>query len=68
MIYKVYYQESKKEAPVREHTKTTYVEANSEREVRQTLKDRPYNIEFVQAVLENHLEYEKQSPNFKVEN
>ncbi|WP_335870445.1 DNA-dependent RNA polymerase subunit epsilon [Bacillus sp. 2205SS5-2] len=68
MIFKVYFQESKQEAPVRENTKTIYVEADSERDVRLSLKDRPYNIEFIQSVQEDYLEYEKQNPNYAVEN
>lgn len=68
MIYKVYYQENKNEIPVRENTKSLYVEASSEREVRTYLKDRNYNIELVQLLEGAHLEYEQNSPNFKVEN
>ncbi|WP_203362171.1 DNA-directed RNA polymerase subunit epsilon [Bacillus sp. REN10] len=67
MIFKVYYQEQKEEVPVREHTRVLYTEANSEREVRESLKNRPYNIEFVQKIENSYLEYEKQSPNFKLE-
>ena len=68
MIYKVYYQENKNEIPVRENTKSLYVEASSEREVRAYLKDRGYNIELVQLLEGAHLEYEQNSPDFKVEN
>lgn len=68
MIYKVYYQESVTEIPVRENTKTLYLEASSEREVRFYLKDRNYNIELVQLLEGNYLEYEQNSPNFSVEN
>lgn len=68
MIYKVYYQESNLEIPVRENTKTLYVEASSEREVRQYLKDREYNIELVQLLEGNYLEYEQASPNYRLEN
>ncbi|MBM7647287.1 DNA-dependent RNA polymerase auxiliary subunit epsilon [Bacillus ectoiniformans] len=67
MIFKVYYQEKKNEVPVRENTRVLYTEAGSEREVRHALKSRPYNIEFVQKVANSFLEYEKQSPNYKVE-
>jgi DNA-dependent RNA polymerase auxiliary subunit epsilon len=67
MIYKVYYQENVLEVPVRENTKSLYIEASSEREVRYTLKDRKYNIEFVQLLEGNHLSYEQASENFKVE-
>ncbi len=67
MIYKVYYQENANEIPVRENTKSLYLEAASEREVRQKLKDRNYNIEFVQLLEGNYLEYEQASANFVLE-
>ncbi|WP_100330762.1 DNA-dependent RNA polymerase subunit epsilon [Bacillus xiapuensis] len=67
MIYKVYYQETKEEIPVREHTKVLFTEAASERKVRQALKNRPYNVEYVQPMDDAYLEYEKQSPDFKLE-
>ncbi|KKK34360.1 hypothetical protein WQ57_22660 [Mesobacillus campisalis] len=66
MIFKVYYQEEIKEVPVREKTKTLYIEAGSEREVRTKLKNRPYNIEYVQAVEGSYLEYEQQKEYFEV--
>ncbi|MDN4492357.1 DNA-dependent RNA polymerase subunit epsilon [Ureibacillus aquaedulcis] len=68
MIYKVYYQENAQEVPVRENTKSLYLEAASEREVRNYLKDRNYNIEYIQLLEGNYLEYEKNSPNFQLEN
>lgn len=68
MIYKVYYQEDALEVPVRENTKTLYLEATNERDVRTKLKDRNYNIEFIQLLEGNYLEYEQNSPNFKLEN
>lgn len=68
MIFKVFFQEIKTEVPVRERTKTIYVEAGSEREVRTKLAGRMYNIEFVQKLDEAHLEYEKSSENFVLEN
>lgn len=67
MIYKVYYQENKYEVPVRENTQVLYVEADSKREVRQSLKDREYNIELIQLLEGNYLEYEQASTNFKLE-
>ncbi|MBT2756182.1 DNA-directed RNA polymerase subunit epsilon [Mesobacillus foraminis] len=66
MIFKVYYQEQLKEVAVRENTQTLYVEAGSEREVRTKLSDRPYNIEYIQAVEGSYLEYEKQKEDFEV--
>ncbi|MBN8199405.1 DNA-dependent RNA polymerase auxiliary subunit epsilon [Cytobacillus firmus] len=66
MIFKVYYQDSKTEVPVREKTKTIFVEGDSERDVRKKLADRNYNIEFVTSVQGEFLEYEKQNEDFKV--
>lgn len=66
MIFKVFYQENLDEVPVREKTNTLYIKAESEREVRQKLKNRAINIEYIQPLEGAHLEYEKQSPNFNV--
>ena len=66
MIFKVYYQESIKQVPVRENTKTVYVEAASEIDVRTKLADRQYNVEYVEAVRGNYAEYEKQREDFEV--
>ena len=67
MIFKVYYQDSKAQVPVRENTKTIYVEADSPREVRQKLSSREYNIEFIQQLEGEHLEYEQASDHFELE-
>lgn len=68
MVFKVYYQDVKNEVPQRERTKSLYIEANSKREVLNLLADRDYNIEFVQLLSDVHLDYERQSENFKLEN
>ncbi|WP_102347096.1 DNA-dependent RNA polymerase subunit epsilon [Bacillus sp. Marseille-P3661] len=68
MIFKVFFQENKSEVPVREHTKTVYVEAESDREVRKKLEERNINIELIQRLNDAHLEYEKRSENFVLEN
>ncbi|WP_226034572.1 DNA-dependent RNA polymerase subunit epsilon [Aquibacillus saliphilus] len=68
MIFKVLYQELSNEVPVRERTKSLYFDAKSEREVRKQLSDRNLNIEFIQPLDEAHLEYEKESEDFIVEN
>ncbi|KAB8138600.1 DNA-dependent RNA polymerase auxiliary subunit epsilon family protein [Gracilibacillus oryzae] len=68
MVYKVLYQEDALEIPVREHTKSLYVRAQTEREVRQFLKERNVNIEFIQLLNDQHLAYEQQSEFFRVEN
>ncbi|MFB4167652.1 DNA-dependent RNA polymerase subunit epsilon [Virgibacillus sp. JSM 102003] len=69
MIYKVFYQELPGEVPVRERTQSLYVEADSEKEVRNKLYDRKYNIniEFIHPLDEAHLKYEKQSEHFNLE-
>lgn len=67
MIFKVLYQESLDTAPVREHTKCLYVEADSEKDVRKKLADRAYNIELIQKLEGAHLEYERNSENFVIE-
>lgn len=67
MIYKVLYQELPYEVPVRERTKSLYFEADTERTVRKKLSDRNINIEFIQQLDNAHLEYEKQSENYNVE-
>lgn len=66
MIFKVYYQESIKQVPVREKTKTLYFEAGSEKEVRKNLANRLYNIEYVERVEGAFLEYEQKNEDFKV--
>ena len=67
MIFKVIYQETSYEVPIRERSKSLYVEAESEKDVRIKLKDRKLNIEFIQPLQEAHLEYEKNSEDFHVE-
>ncbi|KIL44720.1 DNA-dependent RNA polymerase subunit epsilon [Jeotgalibacillus soli] len=68
MIFKVYYQVSATEVPVREKTQTIYLEADSETDVRLKLRDRNYNIEFVQKLEGKYLEYEQNHQNYKLEN
>jgi DNA-dependent RNA polymerase auxiliary subunit epsilon len=66
MIFKVYYQENIKEVPVRENTKTLFIEGESVRDVRSKIADRGYNVEFVQEVKGAHLNYELQNEDYKV--
>lgn len=65
MIYKVYYQESKSRNPKREDTHSLYVEAPDDISVRELIQAHtPYNVEFIQALDGNSLEYEKQNADF----
>ncbi|MED4203385.1 DNA-dependent RNA polymerase subunit epsilon [Neobacillus mesonae] len=66
MIFKVYYQESKTEVPVREKTKTIFINAESVREVYTKIADKGFNIELIQEVKGAYLEYEQQNEDFKV--
>lgn len=67
MIYKVFYQKSKTQAPIRENTHSLYVEASTVHEVRQYLADRNYNIEFILKLEDDFLKYEKASENYTLE-
>ena len=65
MIYKVFYQESKEQNPKREQTKVLYIDAETEVLARQLVEDNtPYNIEVLQLLEGNHLEYEKENTDF----
>ena len=67
MIYKIYYQETKVRNPKREETQALYVEAETDVIARQLVEDNtPYNIELVQLLDGNHLEYEKENVNFSL--
>lgn len=68
MIFKVFYQESKKEAPRREDTQSLYVEADKISEVREYLTaNTPYMIEHITELSGEFLEYEKEhNPDFEV--
>ncbi|MCS4486705.1 DNA-dependent RNA polymerase subunit epsilon [Staphylococcus americanisciuri] len=66
-IFKVFYQHNRDEVIVRENTQSTYVEAQTEEQVRRFLKERNYNIEFITKLEGAHLEYEQQSEHFSVE-
>ncbi|MBU9710272.1 DNA-dependent RNA polymerase subunit epsilon [Evansella tamaricis] len=68
MIFKVFYQQSTAEIPVREKTDAMYVEADSEEDVRKKLIGTQYNIEFITPLEGKALEYEQQDEKFKLEN
>lgn len=68
MIFKVLYQDVLDDAPVRERTKALYIEAESIKDARKKLEDRVINIEYIQALDDAHLAYERKSEDFEVEN
>ncbi|WP_278851683.1 DNA-directed RNA polymerase subunit epsilon [Ligilactobacillus aviarius] len=67
MIFKVYYQPTKRINPRRENTETLYLKAKSEVEARLLVEENTeYNVEFIEGLDDKTLEYEKQSENFKL--
>lgn len=65
MIFKVYYQETKIRNPKREDTHALYLEADDIVQARALLEAHTaYNIEFIQPLEGNHLEYEKTHADF----
>lgn len=67
MIYKVFYQETKERNPKREQTHSLYVDVDNEVAARHAVEENtPYNIEYIQKLTGNHLEYEKEQPDFHI--
>jgi len=67
MIYKVYYQETKKRNPQRETTQSLYLEADTEVDARVLVEDNTkYNIEFIEPLEGNFLDYEQKNPEFQL--
>lgn len=71
MIYKVFYQETKEQSPRREQTKSLYLEVDATSELEGRIQARQqveehtnYNIEFIELLSDNHLEYEKTHADF----
>lgn len=67
MIFKVYYQPSKKVNPRRENTEVLYLDTDSEVNARLLVESNTeYNVEFIEGLDEATLAYEKESSNFKL--
>lgn len=67
MIYKVLFQPDKSQTPRREATESIYVEADSQIAAQAMVEDNTnYNIELVQELSSDFLEYEKKNPDFKI--
>lgn len=67
MIFKITYQTTKNEVPRRETTRALYIESANVVEARKMIeKNTPYNIEFIQPIEGEFLEYEQSSPDFKI--
>ncbi|BDZ31131.1 DNA-directed RNA polymerase subunit epsilon [Lactiplantibacillus sp. WILCCON 0030] len=67
MIYKVYYQETKKRNPQRETTQALYLEAATEVDARVLVEDNTkFNIEFIEPLEGNFLDYEQKNPEYQL--
>lgn len=73
MIYKVFYQETKNRSPRRELTKALYLDIDAKTELegriiaRQLVEENTaYNIELIELLSDNHLEYEKTHADFSI--
>ncbi|MDF7638832.1 DNA-dependent RNA polymerase subunit epsilon [Lactobacillus sp. ESL0791] len=67
MIYKVLYQKDKVVNPRRETTKTLFIEADNTVAARTLVENNtPYNIELIQELTGNSLQYEKDHADFKL--
>ena len=67
MIYKVLYQPNPQENPKRESTKSLYLNANTEAEVRDLIRDNTsYTVEYIQPLAGKNLEFEQKEPGFKI--
>ncbi|KRN33623.1 DNA-directed RNA polymerase subunit epsilon [Weissella halotolerans] len=67
MIFKVYYQESKKQNPKRENTHALYLDAVDYPTARAAVEENtPFNVEHIEQLSEKALAYEQQSPDFKL--
>ena len=67
MIYKVYYQETKKRNPQRETTKALYLEADTEVDARVLVEDNTeFNIEFIEPLEGHFLDYEQENPEYQL--
>ena len=73
MIYKVFYQETKKRNPRREQTQALYIDIEAKNELEGRIKARelmeektPYNVEFIELLAGKHLGYEKETGVFEL--
>lgn len=67
MIFKVLYQPDKTRNPQRELTQALYLEADSAIKARELVESNTdYNIELIQELTGNFLEFEQSEPEFKL--
>ncbi|GAB6092235.1 DNA-directed RNA polymerase subunit epsilon [Furfurilactobacillus curtus] len=67
MIFKVYYQDSKIRNPKREDTHSLYLDAENEAAAMSAVEAHTdYNVESIEALEGNALDYEQQGANYKL--
>ena len=67
MIYKVLYQKYQIQNTRRETTETLYTQSDSAIKVREILEAKTdFNVESIEELSGNYLEYEQKSPNYKL--
>ncbi|KRM12530.1 DNA-directed RNA polymerase subunit epsilon [Paucilactobacillus suebicus] len=67
MIYKVYYQDTKVRNPKRENTHSLFLDEQTLSAARETAeKNTDINVEYIEELSEEALNYEKQNPDFKI--
>ena len=67
MIYKVLNKKNQIENPRRETTETLYTQSDSAIKVREILEAKTdFNVESIEELSGNYLEYEQKSPNYKL--
>ncbi|GEK28452.1 DNA-directed RNA polymerase subunit epsilon [Furfurilactobacillus siliginis] len=67
MIFKVYYQETKVRSPKREDTKSLYLDAENEAAAMTAVESNTeYNVEYIEPLEGNALDYEQQSASYKL--
>ncbi|MBM7543854.1 DNA-directed RNA polymerase subunit epsilon [Periweissella beninensis] len=67
MVFKIYYQETKKQNPKRENTQVLYINADNLADARELVEtNTTHNIEFIEELSTAALEYEQDGVNFAI--
>ncbi|KRL04648.1 DNA-directed RNA polymerase subunit epsilon [Liquorilactobacillus oeni] len=67
MIYKIFYQPTQRINPRRENTAALYLKADSEVDARSIVENNTsYNVDYIEELSPKALEYEQQSPHYKL--
>lgn len=66
MIYKVLFQEKNDDNPTRESTKSIYIDAKNMIDGQDKLEKTNYNVESINELVGEFLEFEQNEPNYKI--